>query len=130
MGMANTNQIYARLTTAGGVSTANYAAGIAWSYENNSKTDWFLPSKDELNELCKYAKTQTTGVTGTVCAVSDPLLTGFAEGPYWSSSETVGYDYDTWLEIPKSAWDQNFRYGYQYDRNKNYQMLNRPVRAG
>ena len=89
MGMSNTNQIYARFTTVGSVATTDYAAGIAWAYTNNSKTDWFLPSKDELNELCKYAK--NTGQSpggGTVCAGgSEGSNRGFSNYYYWSSSE-------------------------------------------
>lgn len=73
VGMENTNQIYARLTTAGSVSTSNYAAGIAWAYSNNGKTDWHLPSRDELSQL--YAQRSTVG--------------GFAGGTvfYWTSTE-------------------------------------------
>jgi hypothetical protein len=51
MGMANTNRIHSRLTTAGGVVTSDYAAGLAFAYTNNGKTDWHLPSLDELDEL-------------------------------------------------------------------------------
>ncbi len=73
VGMENTNQIYARLTTAGAVSASNYAAGIAVDYSNNGKTDWHLPSRDELSQL--YAQRSTVG--------------GFAGGIvfYWTSTE-------------------------------------------
>ena len=71
MGMANTNQVHARLTTAGGASTSTYAAGIAFAFTNNGKTDWHLPSKDELNQL--YNERVTVG--------------GFSDVAYWSSSE-------------------------------------------
>ena len=73
MGMANTNQIYARLTTAGSASTSAYAAGIAWAYTNNGKSDWHLPSRNELNELRQQAAS----------------VGGFAATEYWSSSEYV-----------------------------------------
>jgi uncharacterized repeat protein (TIGR02543 family) len=77
MGMANTNQIYARLTTAGSASTNAYAAGIAWAYTNNGKSDWHLPSRNELNELRQQAES----------------VGGFVATEYWSSSEYVGRYY-------------------------------------
>jgi hypothetical protein len=68
----------------------------------NSLTDWYLPSKDELNELCKYARTQTTGDTALGCAATGTLRVGFNNtagvGLYWSSSETGSSD----------AWGQQF----------------------
>jgi hypothetical protein len=90
MGMANTNQIYARLTAAGSVETRKFAAGIAWEYTNNSKTDWYLPSKDELNELCKFVRNdgaqfkQAVG-SGTLC-----LAYEMSTISYYSSSEIDG----------------------------------------
>ena len=66
-GMANTNQIHARLTTAGGAATNTYAAGIAYAYVNNGKTDWHLPSKDELNQMCKWQRGVAWTSDATVC---------------------------------------------------------------
>jgi hypothetical protein len=125
-GMVNTNQIYARVSNnggAGGAETSTYAAGIAFAYENNGKTDWHLPSKDELNELCKYARTQTTGDTGAQCNDSGTLRVGFSDAYYWSSSE---------LEpIPGLAWPQVFLNGVQGFARDQKETLNvvRPVRA-
>jgi hypothetical protein len=51
----------------------------------DGKTDWFVPSKDELNELFKNR--QMVGV--------------FSDGLYWSSSES-GSQY---------AWARHFRTG-------------------
>jgi hypothetical protein len=87
MGMANTNQVYARLTTVGLAATNTYAAGLAWAYTNNGKSDWYLPSYREINELCKYARTQTTGNTATNCAAGGTLRSGFSDADYYSSSE-------------------------------------------
>jgi hypothetical protein len=125
-GMANTNQIYARVSNgggAGGALTSTYAAGIAYAYANNGKSDWHLPSKDELNELCKYARTQTTGNTAVRCADTDTLRVGFSGAFYWSSSE---------LEpIAGLAWPQNFTFGTQgfSDDQKSKTNVVRPVRA-
>jgi hypothetical protein len=118
-GMANTNQIYARLTTAGSVATADYAAGVAWAYTNNGKTDWHLPSKDELNELCKYAIQQTTGNTSESCVGPRTRRSSFSAAFYWSSSETQAL----------AAWGQDFDAGNQLHLSKAYPQRVRPVRA-
>ena len=120
-GMANTNAIYDRFNSAGAaVATNTYAAGIAWAYDNSSKTDWHLPSKDELNELCKYARTQTTGDTAVICANTGTLRVGFSTGLYWSSSENNALN----------AWGQVFLNGSQGGNGKSDSTKKmRPVRA-
>jgi hypothetical protein len=123
-GMANTNLIYEVLTGDGAVSTSSYAAGIAWAYTNNSKTDWFLPSKDELNELCKYAKNtgQASG-GGTVCAGAiSASVRGFSTVNYWSSSEST--DGSTASVQTFNAGTQN---NYPKDNLSTYYV--RPIRA-
>jgi len=65
---------------------ALYAAGVARSYEGGDHTDWFLPSKDELNKLW----------------LNKVAIGGFVD-LYWSSSE---YDADF-------AWYQGFSNGTQ-----------------
>jgi hypothetical protein len=123
MGMANTDAIYDRFNSAGAaVATNTYAAGIAWAYINNSKTDWFLPSKDELNELCKYARNlgQAPG-SGTLCGgvVLTPVP-GFSSGPFWSSSEALA----------NTAWSIQFGNVLISSPSKSITIFNvRPVRA-
>jgi hypothetical protein len=65
-GYQNTVDINAQ---AGNVA-ASSAAVYAFDYSNNGKTDWHLPSRDELNELRK----QHTAI-------------GIPADYYWSSSE-------------------------------------------
>jgi hypothetical protein len=100
MGMANTNAIVARHT---GVLASTYAAGMVDSLTFGTKSDWFLPSKDELNQLY----TQKTRVGG------------FATDYYWSSSETNA----------NPAWLQLFLYGNQDIISKATTYYVRPVRA-
>ena len=72
------------------LNSTNYsgtAAYIARSYAGGGFTDWYLPSKDELNKL--YINRVTIG--------------GFASAYYWSSSEFNTY----------GAWLQYFDIGFQ-----------------
>jgi hypothetical protein len=98
---------------------ASSAAVLAREYGGGSKSDWFLPSKDELNELCKYARTQTTGDTAAICDDTGTLRVGFLPSAYWSSSESR----------TNLAWAQIFNFGAQGDDYKDVTLYVRPVRA-
>jgi len=101
---------------------ASSAAVYAFEYTNNGKSDWHLPSKDELNELCKYATTQTTGDSSVACTGSDTTGTtraGFSTFSYWSSSEFAA----------NAALPQVFANGLQNASQKSGNNRSRPVRA-
>jgi len=123
MGMANTNQIYSRVTAAGSEPTANYAAGIAWAYSNGGITDWHLPSKDELNQMCKWQRGVAWTSDATVCTGgtlnSGTGASGFSAFSYWSSSEYDGEDH----------WIQSFANGAQNNVGKSRTHYVRPIRA-
>jgi hypothetical protein len=82
---------------------ADTAAKMADAYTLNGYSDWFLPSKDELNLL--YLQ---KGVVG-----------GFANNYYWSSSELSSYN----------ARLQGFNNGLQTNSNKGDAVRVRAVRA-
>jgi len=68
-GLENTN----RIVVQNGVGST-YAAGLARAYEDGGYTDWYLPSRDELNKLY----------------VNQDVIGGFVSSGntyYWSSSE-------------------------------------------
>ncbi len=115
-GDANTTAIVAGCTPGVGI-----AARLADDYAGGSQTDWFLPSRDELNQLCKYARNQSTAVANqtAVCGSSGSLQPGFADW-YWSSSQFN----------PNIAWYQDFNFGTQGADGKDDAVYPvRPVRA-
>jgi hypothetical protein len=85
---------------------ATSAAVEARVYQGNSKTDWYLPSKDETIEL--YLNWASVG--------------GFSTGYYWSSSDSV----DETLFV---AWDLNGADGVPNKAGKDIGDSVRPVRA-
>ncbi|MSZ12217.1 MAG: DUF1566 domain-containing protein, partial [Actinobacteria bacterium] len=111
----------------GAENTAGFAsictasnATTALNLVEGGQSDWFLPSKLELNELCKFARNQWSALgTTSACDSSGTLRAGFTAGQYWSSSsQTNRYAYsqsfaDGTVATPQK-WDS-----YQY----------RPVRA-
>jgi len=86
-GQANTTAIAAKQ------GAGSYAAQLCNDLTVGGYSDWFLPSKDELNQMYLNLKKQGVG--------------GFASDYYWNSLE---YTTD-------SAWDQYFGNGQQYYGN-------------
>ena len=69
--------------------TGGYAATAARAYQGGSKTDWFLPSNLELNQLCRYAWNLTVSPGTETCkGMTGEIRTGFSMGLYWSSTES------------------------------------------
>ncbi len=82
-----------------------YAASICNQLEVNGGSDWFLPSKDELN-LLYFQK--AAGRIGT-----------FANNFYWSSTE----------DSPTGAWSQSFLNGANSSADKSGTYYVRAIRA-
>jgi hypothetical protein len=98
-GAANTTAIIA------GCSETGIAARICNDLVLNGYSDWFLPSKDELNLMYQNLKLAGIG--------------GFADYYYWSSSEGSSND----------AWVQDFANGNQLISDKDVSIRVRAVRA-
>jgi hypothetical protein len=86
-----------------GCTTTGTAADICANLTLGVFSDWFLPSKDELNEM--YLNKAAIG--------------GFANNAYWSSTEAGN----------SNAWRQSFGNGYQYASDKGFDYDVRAVRA-
>ena len=106
-GSANTDAIIAEQGAAD-----THAAGLARAYPGGGYTDWFLPSKWELDKMF-YKKTEIN----TKAAANNG--SSFSSNNYWSSSE----------EDDNSAWFQNFSIGYKPSSDKNNTYNVRAVRA-
>jgi hypothetical protein len=121
-GRAATAAIVAR-HDAGAVAKASYAAGVADAYTTATASDWFLPSKDELNEVCKYARNTGQAAGASTVCTGGTFRTGvgsFASDFYWGSSED-GANY---------AYPQSFLPGTTYSNaQKAETSYVRPVRA-
>ncbi len=80
-GLANTESIIAIH------GEENYAAKYCYDLEYNGFTDWYLPSKDELDKLCKNFS----------------FIGGFypfkGNNYYWSSSEFIGNNKMVWMHV-------------------------------
>ena len=101
-GLSNTNAII----TSQGATATSYAAGLARAYKGGGYTDWYLPSKDELNKL--YLNRVAIG--------------GFVGYFYWSSTDADNY---------VIAWNQDFTNGNQnawYNSKSNFFYV-RAIRA-
>jgi hypothetical protein len=122
-----------RLMKVDGATSAAQAAVLAYGGAGSLTTgQWFIPSANELNELCKYARGQETGELTVQCDNTGTLkstanagtdLGGFLSTVYyWSSTETNEED--------ASVVYQRFAEGRQSSQNKRTTAVTvRPIRA-
>lgn len=101
-GQAVTNVIVAKHS---GVASDLFAAGVADTYFTATKSDYYLPTRDELELMQKNLNNAGVG--------------GFVDSFYWSSSEGFA-----WF-----AWTQDFGIGGQGNSSKSGSRYVRPVRA-
>lgn len=99
-GRSNTEKILTKYSPS---RYPNSAAAVAQAYRGGGRSDWFLPSRDELAQL--YSNRNVVG--------------GFSGSFYWSSTE-YSADY---------AWFQYFTSGYQDFSYKYLSWCVRAVRA-
>ncbi len=99
-GQENTKKIVTACRTAG---TQNIAARLCNQLVLEGFSDWFLPSKEELNLLYEQKE----------------IIGGYEHGYYWSSSE-----FDQHF-----AWYQHFDFGFQDYLNKDLLYYFRPIRS-
>ena len=108
MGSANTDAII----DLQGATVTSYAAGLARAYNGGGFSDWFLPSKNELNKM--WSNKTTINTTATANGGSN-----FSNDFYWSSTEYgIGF-----------AWEQGFSIGNQTNYYKSFLNYVRAVRA-
>ena len=115
-GSTNTTAMDAACTSGAGQKASDYAGG--------AKTDWFLPSKEELNAMCNYSRNPAAPPTGICPGSQDPTFAigtyGFASDTYWSSSQPD----DSW-----TAFSQEFLRGGMSNDAKSYLYRVRPIRS-
>jgi hypothetical protein len=116
------------------MSNSSIAATVRAYGGNSTAGQWFIPSMNELNELCKYAYGQTTGNLKEKCeSVSAGVnfkltaragieLGGFVNTWYWSSSQTYGGDTMAWAQVLYTNQIQS-------ERLKSAPARVRPIRA-
>ena len=122
-GHANTTAMIAQPF---GGNDVGKAATVSHAYQGGGKTDWFLPSKDELNQMCKWQRGVDWISDATVCRGgvlnSGRGASGFSGDVYWTSTEDAQYD----------SWFQYFNNGLQgnsYNTRKRSEFYVRPARA-
>jgi hypothetical protein len=111
-------------TTTADTTCTSGAIQIAADYTNNGKADWHLPSKDELNQMCKWQRGVDLTPEATVCTGGTLNsvrwgASGFSPETYWSSSESFTI----------TAWFQIFATGFQNATVKWGTYYVRPARA-
>jgi hypothetical protein len=116
------------LISAGYSDSSTSAAKLARDYSGGGRADWYLPSKDELNQMCKWVRGQAWGSDATVCNSSPAINTGLGAAGF--SDNAAGYWSSTNGSNSFVAWYQSFSSGAQSTQGYQADLrLVRPIRA-
>jgi hypothetical protein len=120
IGTGATNTAAVKTTCADLGIAARVASATAGGF-----SDWFLPSKDELNQLCKFARTQSTAAADqtVACNSGGTPRAGVTSGNYVSSTQFINNTNFNWV------WIQGFDIGSQLAGSKISMLRVRAVRA-
>ena len=97
------------------------AINAAQIYSTATADDWVLPSKDALNEMCKYAFRDTIN---SICNDNGDSWFFNIGGVFWHGVYRSSSEYDDF-----AAWSQSFGNGHQYTNLNYLTYCVRPVRA-
>ena len=126
-GYRNTRAIILQGNTDSTTSAAALADSYSVTVRGIAIDDWYLPSRDELNQMCKWQRGRPWVSDATVCTGgtlnSGPGAAGFTTDnfPYYHSSSE---------KTSSVVWIQLFSSGDQLDGSKNSTAVYvRPIRA-
>ena len=122
-GYRNTRAIILQGNSDASTSAAALADSYTVTVRGVAVDDWYLPSQDELNQVCKWQRgrpwTSDADFCGGGVNNTGPGASGFTDDYYWSSSE-----YSSSI-----AWLHNFATTSQVPGAKGGNFLIRPIRA-
>jgi len=127
------------ILAAGNSQSSGMVAAYADEYVFDGKDDWYLPSKDELNELCKaVSATNIDRSPAGGCPGISGISKHFDAGYYWSSSQSSpsasremceNINSERPDEAYSCAWYQDFVNGAQGAQSKYVTAYVRLIRA-
>lgn len=134
LGLSNTKKMHGAVTSG---ACDPGAAELVLSYpgSDSSQGQWFIPSINELNELCKFANSQETGVKTQVCRRTDIGRPEFDHGVSEADNPYINLDHHAyWSSSAGSANNQAnmFVFGKTVGGGEHWTGTNhivRPVRA-
>jgi hypothetical protein len=127
-GYRNTRAIILQGNTDSTTSAAALADFYSVTVRGIAIDDWYLPSLDELNQMCKWQQGRPWVSDATVCTVGTPNSGPGAAG--FITTAGTSYYYSSSEKTPSIVWIQSFGGANQENGDKSSTVIYvRPIRA-